>query len=357
MLHGPHTPSSSCFDKEKKNQIICRHRFPKLFRNETIFTSNGYPEYQRPRNSSHGITYSKKNIREIDVDNSMVVPYNPILLKKYRCHINVEYCASIQSVKYIFDYLHKGGDRAFCKLKKVNGKNNENNNKSEVYDEITQYIDGRYISPMEAAWRLQKFPICGRSHGVINLAVHTENQQKIVFEEKQESKALNKWKTTLTAWLDLNNVDEFAKSIKYVNIPKYYSFNYQTKTWNRRERDLKNFSIGRLNVVSPKDSERFFLKLILNRVPGAKSFVDLRTHNGKIFYSYKEAAISMDLISNDTQILKIFEEAITVMLPSQLRKFFAWFLLYENIQGRYIWDKYKCFFPKIMNLTKKIELY
>ena len=50
-----------------------------------------------------------------------------------------------------------------------------------MYDEITEYIDGRYLSPMEAAWRLQEFSLCARSHTVIRLAVHTENQQRIIF--------------------------------------------------------------------------------------------------------------------------------------------------------------------------------
>ena len=39
--------------------------------------------------------------------------------------------------------------------------------KNEVYDEINHYIDGRYLSPMEAVWRLQQFPLCGRSHTVV----------------------------------------------------------------------------------------------------------------------------------------------------------------------------------------------
>ena len=58
------------------------------------------------------------------------------------CHINVEDCASIQSVKYLFDYLHKGSDRAFCKVKIVDSNKEQN---FEVYNEINQYIDGRYI--------------------------------------------------------------------------------------------------------------------------------------------------------------------------------------------------------------------
>ena len=60
----------------------------------------------------------KRSNKIILVDNSMVVPYNSFLLLKYKCHINIEYCASVQSIKYIFDYIHIGGDKACCKIKK-----------------------------------------------------------------------------------------------------------------------------------------------------------------------------------------------------------------------------------------------
>ena len=84
---------------------------------------------------------------------------------------------------------------------------------------------------MEAAWRLQEFPICFRSHSVVRLAVHTENQQQIIFEEINPGVALNNWKTTLTAWFDLNKIDDFAKNINYINIPQYYVFNNQSNAW------------------------------------------------------------------------------------------------------------------------------
>jgi hypothetical protein len=34
--------------------------------------------------------------RSIDVENRYVVPYNPYLIQKYNCHINVEICSSIR---------------------------------------------------------------------------------------------------------------------------------------------------------------------------------------------------------------------------------------------------------------------
>ena len=69
----------------------------------------------------------------------------------------------------------------------------------------------------------------------------------------------------------------FANNIKYVNILHYYTFNAK-KIWVKREREQKHYAIGRLNIVSPTDSERFSLKLILGRVKGANCFKDLRTY-------------------------------------------------------------------------------
>ena len=119
---------------------------------------------------------------------------------KYECHINFEYCGSIAGIKYIYNYLHKGLD---------------NNTVQEITDEISTFIHGRYISGTETAWRLQEFPIGCRSHSVVRLAVHTENQQQIIFEKINPGEALNIGK------LDLDEIDDFAKNINYINIPQY----------------------------------------------------------------------------------------------------------------------------------------
>ena len=49
-------------------------------------------------------------------DNSWVIPYNPYMLLKYDCHINVEICHSIESVKYLNKYVYKGNNTLFPKL-------------------------------------------------------------------------------------------------------------------------------------------------------------------------------------------------------------------------------------------------
>jgi hypothetical protein len=57
-------------------------------------------------------TYQKKRrggVIEV-MDDSRVIPYNPFLLLKYGCHINIEYVFGQKACKYIFKYLLKGSN-------------------------------------------------------------------------------------------------------------------------------------------------------------------------------------------------------------------------------------------------------
>lgn len=72
---------------------ICSKKIPIEFRDSTEFEKNGFPKYRRRNNCDAGHVYNKKfNGGFVPVKISMVVPYNPEILKKYKCHVNVEYC-------------------------------------------------------------------------------------------------------------------------------------------------------------------------------------------------------------------------------------------------------------------------
>ena len=82
----------------------CQKHFPKMFSETTVIGTEAYPTYKRRDNGS--TIRLKKGNAFFEVDNRFVVPYNPWLLKRYRCHTNVEVCASVKSVKYIYKYIH-----------------------------------------------------------------------------------------------------------------------------------------------------------------------------------------------------------------------------------------------------------
>ena len=132
MLHGPRTENTLSYNVKTKH---CSKSFPNEFSNSTLFHNNGFPIYKRSNNISDCNYYNNKvNGKLVPVDNSMVVSYNPYLLKKYKSHINVEYCASVMSTKYIYKYIHKGQDRAFIQI------GMKSNKEIEIYDEVSDYM-------------------------------------------------------------------------------------------------------------------------------------------------------------------------------------------------------------------------
>lgn len=102
MMHGPcgalNTKCPCMMD------VKCRFNYPRQFCDATQQGKDAYPIYRRRQNGY------KVQIRKKWLDNRWVVPYNPKLLMRYNCHINVEVCCSIKSVKYLYKYIYKGHD-------------------------------------------------------------------------------------------------------------------------------------------------------------------------------------------------------------------------------------------------------
>ena len=108
------------------------------------------------------------------VDNSWVAPYKPWLLLLYDCHINVEICASIKSVKYLYKYVYKGPDRVAIEVQ----------SDSEI-DEIRQFVDARWVCAPEAFRKIFKFVTTRLYPSVERLQIHLPNMQQIIFYPNQ----------------------------------------------------------------------------------------------------------------------------------------------------------------------------
>ena len=140
----------------------CKWNYPKDYAEQTIYRKDGYPLYRRRRPPPSAAPHP-----HVNHDNRWVVPYNPFLLGKYQCHLNVEVCTTIHAVKYLYKYVYKGHDRAALDL---------------VRNEIVDFLDARYVGAPEAAWRLFNMPIHGKSHTVERLPVHLPFQQQVCFQ-------------------------------------------------------------------------------------------------------------------------------------------------------------------------------
>ena len=201
----------------------CTKGFPKPFVKETMVDpEKSYATYQR-RGPADGGRTVKHNGK--DIDNSLIVPYNPYLSLRYNCHINVECCASTKSVKYLCKYINKGNDRLNVNTR-VEG---------QPRDEIQEHIDMRYCGSSEACWHIFSIAIHDRYPAVIALRVHLEEQQQIYFDESTELEALeNQRDTELTAFFDFNKKATDEGKIpeqmpKYVAMPKEHVYDKKKK--------------------------------------------------------------------------------------------------------------------------------
>ncbi|GBM34040.1 hypothetical protein AVEN_162220-1 [Araneus ventricosus] len=326
MVHGPCgiiNPNAPCMKDGD-----CSKQFPKAFREETEENVNGYPVYKRR-------CIEPVRVGKHYIDNRWIVPYNPWLSKKYNAHINVEVCASVKSVKYLYKYVYKGHDAASITLK---------NDDIVNHDEILNFLDGRYVSAPEAMWRLSEFSMSDKSHTVIRLAVHLPEQQAIFFKEGQENEAVERASikdTTLTAWFKLNLTDEEAHEYYYADIPQYYVFDKPSTKWQKRQRGGQKV-IGRMPVVSVRDSERFYLRMLLLRKTGVISFNDLKTIDGTLCETFQEAFKVLGLLDGDQHWHDTLLEAARMQMPSYLRILFAiicGFGEVENIPD--LWTQHK----------------
>ena len=103
------------------------------------------------------------------------------------------------------------------------------------------------------------------------MAVHLPELQRVYCREGEEAAAAERASTKnthLTAWFELNSNDESAHHFLYPEIPN--------TMYSMTERRSGDRIISRMYSVSPSDPEKFYLRLLLLHVPGAKRFDDRR---------------------------------------------------------------------------------
>ncbi|KAL3627507.1 hypothetical protein CASFOL_028870 [Castilleja foliolosa] len=261
MMHGPcglAKPHSPCM-----REGICSKSFPKKFESASRFDKDGYVYYKR-RDSPH---HAMKN--GIALDN-----------------------------------------------RSENTLASNSDNTSTVINEVQNFVDGRYICPHEASWRILNFPIHERTPSVELLAVHLENMQNVTFKENLKLQAIVRnpafGKTKLTEWLQSNKRDSTGLDLTYVTYCSRYRWDKKATAWISRVH-LQNPAIGRLAYVHPAS--------------------DIRTVSNVTHTTYRSACEALRLLGDDREWLTAFVESSSWATSSELRVLFVHMLLFcEDVQ-------------------------
>ena len=238
----------------------------------------------------------------------------------------------------MFKYIYKGPDKAQTVFESV--LTDQNTTKTIDTNEIEEYVDARYISAIEAVWHIFHFLMHDQGPSVIRLDTHLENDQTIVYKDDEKLGEIQKKErhTKLTAWFLLNTNDLNARNHLYHDIPKYYVWKNESRTWQRRKHDKISDMIGRMYFIS-----RFCLRAILLNATGCKSFTDLKTYNNVIYLTYHACAIARGLMQDDKIWSDTIQEASQASTDiRKLRLLFVIILIYSQPSSpRKLWDQHK----------------
>ncbi|XP_048591443.1 uncharacterized protein LOC125576114 [Brassica napus] len=328
MIHGPcglFNPKSPCMENN-----VCTKKYPRPNNDNTSIDKSGYVLYRR-RRTDNTCTLKAGAV----LDNTFVVPHNIELLKKYEAHINVEWCNRTSAVKYLFKYITKGVDRATAVIEKGNtaatsdatGSGGSKEKVLRQRNEIQDYIEARYLSACESMWRTFAFHIHKRKPSVEKLIIHLEGEHNITVKSTDNlGRVIHKpgiEKTMFTEWMVLCRRSAFARTLTYVQIPEYFVWNNSAKVWTERK---KGKSIGRVVAVHPSAGDRYYLRVLINKIKGPRSYDELRTYNDVKYPDFKSVCHARGLLDNDVEWLESMSEGARTASPYQLRDLFVTFL-------------------------------
>jgi hypothetical protein len=93
-------------------------------------------------------------------------------------------------------------------------------------DEIKLYRDARWITPLEALWRIYGFDLSDRSPSVLALQLHLIGMHMVSFCRREGIRhVLNRpgvEMSMLKAYFEKNRTSEYARGILYPDFPEYY---------------------------------------------------------------------------------------------------------------------------------------
>ncbi|KAG2570766.1 hypothetical protein PVAP13_7KG031309 [Panicum virgatum] len=131
----------------------------------------------------------------------------------------------------------------------------------------------------------------------------------------------------LTQWFEVNKQYPEARTLTYSEFPSKWRWMEDRRAWEPR---CLGGKIGRMYYVHPSVGER-----------GATCFEDVRTYEGIIYETFKQAWNAHGLLGNDQEWYNAFDEAASWATSSQLRQLFVtmllflWRLLSDDIQYQF----------------------
>ncbi|GJY30176.1 DNA helicase [Tanacetum coccineum] len=223
---------------------------------------------------------------EFQLDNSYVVPYNRDLLLAFQAHINVEYCGWSMLIKYMFKYISKGTERVFaCVSRPIGELSTAATSSRYVIDEISNYVESRFICAHEAYWRIFKLK------SVIDLP--------------------GKKSTTLIEWFAFNEANEVGRHLSYLEFPSEFVWYSGRKSWSPRKNNKS--CIRRLGYTL------YEIEIILSNCGKLLHIFGLPSPPQDLLAQLANRLLMEERIYNQEELAQIKDESVPLLNAEQIQ--------------------------------------
>ena len=349
MVHND--PCVVCLrDNVRTGTRECRFHYPKQPSNHPKIDSKGYPLYRR----------SQQDIR--------VVPHNIKLLRELMCHCNVEWTFACGCIAYLYKYFSKGCDSAGVKI-------------SDYADEIAAFRRARIVTGGEACYRTLGYRVNFRDPSVMlckfslppDAVERARDEDKYAYDyirgdpegllqdvaETDPTFDSNRFKPehpepaaddndNLTSAVHGDLLAYFSRPVEiqheltftrfyeiFYMIPARRAHLYSEVTLSScfididgnfwKERDGRNRMFARMQWMSPKIGELYYLRKLLLQFParsyddvyrGFQSFKDSAEDAGLVDYEHESMYALLDATQEQFSSSMVRELFVTLMIHS-----------------------------------------
>ncbi|CAN1274859.1 ATP-dependent DNA helicase PIF1 [Linum perenne] len=196
-------------------------------------------------------------------------------------------------------------------------------------------LDNRFVVPYNRYLLLRfnahiNVEFCNKSRAIKYLF-------KYINKPPDRAKAELSQTSMLIEWMKMNVDSPHARQYTYVEFPQHYVWISQAKKWRLRKRGI---SIARLYYCHPSSKDRFYLRMLLHVVKGCTSFDDIKTVNGIVYKSFKDACGAYGFLSDDGEWNQCLQEVANTASARQMRTLFATMLMYCEVSSiESLWEK------------------
>ncbi|GKA77541.1 hypothetical protein Tco_0784002 [Tanacetum coccineum] len=172
----------------------------------------------------------------------------------------------------------------------------------------------------------------GVTIAVERLPFHEEKCNRVYFRDNDApeviAERISSSKTNFTEWMVANQKYPEGRCLTYVDYPTMFTWHDDIKAWKPQE---SGKCIDRIYYVTPAMGEKFYLRMLLNIMRGARSHEEIRTVNRVVYPTYMATCKAYHLLGDDTEWIDTIRSGSQWQRGLQLIDLFVSILLFCDV--------------------------